>query len=213
MSDRETFGPRLRRERERRGISLETLASVTNVGVELWEGLERNDFSRWPRGIFARAFIRDYARAIGMDAEELVEEFCRLFPVGDRRAAPTIREQAEIIGHDPAYRDEPGLIPGGVDRRTAHAREDSAPTESVLRARLAPRLLTAATDGMLVIGAAVLMSALTPVPFWTGLALTGVVYHAAGTILVGSTPGQLLTDLLRDRVPALFAVPNRRAHA
>ena len=48
MSDRETFGPRLRIERERRGISLETIASVTKVGADLWEGLERNDFSPAP---------------------------------------------------------------------------------------------------------------------------------------------------------------------
>ena len=70
MSDRETFGPRLRAERERRGISLDTIASVTKVGGDLWEGLERNDFSRWPSGIFARAFVRDYARAIGLDSDE-----------------------------------------------------------------------------------------------------------------------------------------------
>ena len=68
MSDRDTFGPRLRAERERRGISIETIASVTKVGGDLWDGLERNDFSRWPSGIFARAFVRDYARAIGLDS-------------------------------------------------------------------------------------------------------------------------------------------------
>ena len=74
MSERETFGPRLRAERERRGISLDTLASVTKVSADLWEGLERNDFSRWPSGIFARAFVRDYARAVGLDADEIVDE-------------------------------------------------------------------------------------------------------------------------------------------
>src|SRR5262245_52543413 len=41
MSDCDTFGPRLRAERERRGISLDTIASVTKVGGDLWEGLER----------------------------------------------------------------------------------------------------------------------------------------------------------------------------
>ena len=85
MSDRETFGPRLRSERERRGISLETIAAVTKVGADLWDGLERNDFSRWPTGIFARAFVRDYATAVGLDADEVVDEFCRLFAIGDRR--------------------------------------------------------------------------------------------------------------------------------
>ena len=97
MSDRHTFGPRLKSERERRGISLETISAVTKVGVDLWDGLERNDFSRWPTGIFARAFVRDYARAVGLDEDEVIDEFCRLFPIGDRRADRLIKEQGELI--------------------------------------------------------------------------------------------------------------------
>src|SRR6187455_2693685 len=117
MSDRDTFGPRLRAERERRGISLDTIASVTKVGQELWEGLERNDFSRWPTGIFARAFVRDYARAFGLDADEVIDEFCRLFPNGDRRAERVIRAQGQLIGHNVAL--DGSMVPPGGDRRAA----------------------------------------------------------------------------------------------
>ena len=140
MSERDTFGPRLRRERERRGISLETIATLTNVSVELWIGLESNDLSRWPKGIFARAFIRDYARAVGLDANEVVDDFCRLFPLGDRRAVPLIREQAKLIGHDATVEDERTLIPGGVDRRgNREPRAEQPPA----RAGLVPRLFRA----------------------------------------------------------------------
>ena len=114
MSDRETFGPWLRSERERRGISLDTLASVTKVNADLWEGLERNDFSRWPTGIFARAFVRDYARAIGLDADDVVNEFCRLFSIGDRRSRGLINAQANLIGHKLSYDDS-----GGCHRRAS----------------------------------------------------------------------------------------------
>lgn len=117
MSERDTFGPRLRRERERRGISLETLAARTNVSIELWLGLESNDFSKWPGGLFARSFVRDYARVVGLDPKEVVDDFCRLYPIGDRRALPKLRAQAELIGHQLAAADDPKLIPGGVDRR------------------------------------------------------------------------------------------------
>jgi transcriptional regulator with XRE-family HTH domain len=121
MSERDAFGPRLRRERERRGISLETLALVTNVSVELWAGLEQNDFSQWPGGVFARAFVRDYASAIGLDADDVVGDFCRLFPVGDRRVGTIIRAQSELIGHDTTYADDRSLSPGGIDRRVEGA--------------------------------------------------------------------------------------------
>ena len=137
MSERDTFGPRLRRERERRGISLETIATLTNVSIELWQGFERNDLSRWPKGVFARAFVRDYAKAVGLDANEVVDDFCRVFPLGDRRVVSTIREQARLIGHDPAVQDE---IPGGIDRRGGR---DAAPEPPPARKRLVPRLLAA----------------------------------------------------------------------
>ena len=138
MSERDTFGPRLRRERERRGISLETIATLTNVSIELWQGFESNDLSRWPKGVFARAFVRDYAKAVGLDANEVVDDFCRLFPLGDRRVVPVIREQARLIGHEPVVQDE---IPGGVDRRGS--RETAEAPAPPTRMRLVPRLLRA----------------------------------------------------------------------
>src|SRR3982751_3855089 len=98
MSEQDTFGPRLRSERERRGISLDTLVTVTKVGSDLWIGLERNDFSKWPSGIFARAFVRDYARAVGLDADEVVDEFCRLFPdIGVLSVALIIKGHALLL--------------------------------------------------------------------------------------------------------------------
>ncbi len=141
MSERDTFGPRLRRERERRGISLETIATLTNVSIELWIGFEQNDLSRWPKGVFARAFVRDYAKAVGLDANEVVDDFCRLFPLGDRRVVPLIREQARLIGHEPAVQDDPSLMPGGVDRRGAPEAPSAA--QPAPRRRLVPRILGA----------------------------------------------------------------------
>jgi len=119
MSDRDTFGARLRIARERRGISIDTIASVTNVPPELWEGLERNDVSRWPAGVFARSFVRHYARAIGLDETEVVNEFCRTFPIGDRRSLRILAGQARIIGHELTVEDDPGGLPAEGDRRTA----------------------------------------------------------------------------------------------
>jgi transcriptional regulator with XRE-family HTH domain len=211
MSDRDTFGPRLRSERERRGISLDTIAVVTNVSIELWQGLERNDFSRWPTGIFARAFVRDYAKALGLDADEVVDEFCRLFPIGDRRADRVIRAQAELIGHDPAYRDESQMIPGGVDRRSA-SRTANADTHA-RRLRFAPRGVAASIDTVVIISVAAIATLVSPAPFWPSLGTTALTYYGVATILAGTSPGTRLTALLQQRIPTLFAVQNRRAHA
>jgi transcriptional regulator with XRE-family HTH domain len=211
MSERDTFGPRLRRERERRGISIETIAAVTKVGADLWTGLERNDFSKWPTGIFARAFIRDYAKAIGLDADELVDEFCRLFPQGDRRAARLIKAQAEIIGHRPGMLEDPALVPREGDRRSS-ARERKAESRA-RRLRLAPRTVAATVDVCCTLSLSMIGPALGGIGFWTSVGVTAVIYYSVATIFTGASPGSHAVDYLRQRVPALFAVQDRRAHA
>jgi hypothetical protein len=210
MSERDTFGPRLRSERERRGISIETIVLVTKVGADLWLGLERNDFSKWPSGIFARAFVRDYAKAVGLDADDIVDEFCRLFPLGDRRAARIIKAQAEIIGHNPSSVEDPALIPTQGDRR-AVARERKAEARA-RRIRLAPRTVAAAIDATCMLSVAGVSSAVAGVGFWASVGVAAIVYFSLSTIFSGSSPGTRAVDLLRQRVPALFAVHDR-AHA
>src|SRR5260370_25717267 len=76
----ESFGRRLRSERERRRITLELIAANTKIGVGLLKGLERDDLSRWPSGLFRRSFMRSYAEAIGLHAEGTVREFLERFP-------------------------------------------------------------------------------------------------------------------------------------
>lgn len=205
MVDRDTFGPRLRAERERRGISLETIAAVTKVGRELWDGLERNDFSRWPSGIFARAFVRDYARAVGLDADEVINDFCRAFPIGDRRADRVIKAQGELIGHHVSL--DTSMIPPTGDRRaSARIRAEEARTR---RLRLAPRAVAAAIDtgGALLVAAGA--SALLGTSFWTTAGVAGLAYYAVSTVAFGQSPGTRAVNVLRQWAPSLFAAQDR----
>ena len=211
MSEKDTFGPRLRAERERRGISIETIASVTKVGGDLWEGLERNDFSRWPSGIFARAFVRDYARAIALDADEVVDEFCRLFPVGDRRGSRLIQAQAQLIGHHLAYAESGGL-PADGDRRSAQ--EQPFDESTIVRARLMGRALATSLDALASLSVAAGVSAFTDISFWAIAGVITVMYYTGMTIAFGTSPGLRVVEALRQRIPSLFEVADRRrAHA
>jgi len=211
MSEKDTFGPRLRSERERRGISIETIVTVTKVGADLWLGLERNDFSKWPSGIFARAFVRDYAKAVGLDADDIVDEFCRLFPQGDRRAARIIKAQAEMIGHSPGAIEDPSLVPRGGDRRAAtHERKSQARAR---RLRMAPRTVAAAIDIACTASLAALGPTSAGAGFWASAGIAAIVYYSLSTILSGASLGSHAVDFLRQRMPALFAVHDRRAHA
>lgn len=74
------FGGRLRAARERKGVSLRRIADVTRISVAALEGLERNDISRLPGGIFSRGFVRAYANEVGVNPDATVDDFVRCFP-------------------------------------------------------------------------------------------------------------------------------------
>src|SRR5258706_15548889 len=76
----ESFGARLRVQRERQQVVLSAIAEQTKIKLSLLEGLERDDISRWPEGIFRRAFVRAYARAIGLEPDVVVREFLEAHP-------------------------------------------------------------------------------------------------------------------------------------
>jgi hypothetical protein len=78
-----TFGARLRAQRERQQVALPTIAEQTKIRLSLLEELERDDVSHWPAGIFRRAYIRHYARAIGLEPDAVVREFMALHPDKD----------------------------------------------------------------------------------------------------------------------------------
>lgn len=76
----ESFGARMRERREQQQISLIAISEQTKIKLSLLDALERDDVSQWPTGIFRRAFIRAYARAVDLDADVVVREFLERYP-------------------------------------------------------------------------------------------------------------------------------------
>ncbi len=96
----ESLGTRLRQQRERQQIALASIAEQTKISLSLLEGLERDDVSRWPTGIFRRAFVRAYAHAIGLEPDSVVREFLELHP-------DPVEADATAAAVPPATGDEP----------------------------------------------------------------------------------------------------------
>ena len=105
MTPQDAFIARLRRHRERNHISLDEIVNQTRIKREQLEAFEQGDLESWPRGIYARAWVRGYASSVGLDPIDTVDEFCKLFPHGDRRAQGTFRDFAAIIAHSSTYND------------------------------------------------------------------------------------------------------------
>jgi len=99
----DSFGTRLRQQREQRQISLTTIAEQTKIKMSLLEGLERDDISQWPIGIFRRAFVRSYANAVGLDGNAVVQEFLSINP--DVDVLPP--ESLELLANNGGPRGKP----------------------------------------------------------------------------------------------------------
>lgn len=94
-----SFGARLRQQREDRGIALSVIAGQTKIKMSLLEGLERDDLSHWPPGIFRRAYLRSYAIAIGLNPDTVVREFLEIYPERPELADAAIAAQENGSGN------------------------------------------------------------------------------------------------------------------
>lgn len=70
-----TFGEKLQREREMRGITLEEIAEATKIGTRSLRALEEQDFDKLPGGIFNKGFVRAYSKYLGIDEEQAVADY------------------------------------------------------------------------------------------------------------------------------------------
>ncbi|HWF85162.1 MAG TPA: helix-turn-helix transcriptional regulator [Vicinamibacterales bacterium] len=156
----EDFGARLRQQRERRGISLAAVADALKIKRSLLADLERGDLSHWPAGIFRRAFLREYAEAIGASPADTVSECLRLFP-------------------------EPGNPPRSHQGASPELRLTMAtPARHVELRRLSAVLI----DTLIVAAVAAIASRVSQVDLWKMGAVCAMVYYGVATIWIGKSP-------------------------
>ena len=70
-----SFGERLKREREKRKVSLDEIALSTKIGTRMLHALEEEKFEQLPGGIFNKGFVRAYARHLGLDEEQTIADY------------------------------------------------------------------------------------------------------------------------------------------
>lgn len=175
-SEQVDFGSRLRRQRERRQISLSAVAETTKISKSLLASLENGDASQWPRGIYRRAFLREYAAAIGLPGESIIAEFRDLFP-----------ETGE-----PARRRTPRDAGSDLRLTMAPERRWSARTVAIQAA-------AAILDGAAVIATSAAIAILFQVSIWSVTGILALTYYSLATASLGGTPAlsMLKAELVR----------------
>jgi Helix-turn-helix domain len=67
--------------RVRRGLNLSHLAASTLLSPRIVQKIDEGRFAELPGGLYARSYIRTFATAVGLDAEETVRELAEYLPV------------------------------------------------------------------------------------------------------------------------------------
>jgi transcriptional regulator with XRE-family HTH domain len=186
----DSFGARLRRERERRQIPLASIAENTKISQSHFEDLERDDVSRWPSGIFRKNFIRAYAKAIGLDIEATTREFLERFP--DPNEIPPVEEAIAQVAAARGPASPPAgtaaAAPSKPGVRITVADAPAAFAGGSVAASLRNRVTAVACDAA-VVGTIGLIVYAVMGSLWAPLCIALVGYYGGGILMLGNTPG------------------------
>src|SRR4029450_9456345 len=94
----------LRKARMARGLSLTEISRRTRIGVGFLRKIDDGDPQGLPAGFYARAFVRAYAEAVGLDGDLVVSRLAGQLPAAD--STPQEAGQATL-----PYADNAALIP------------------------------------------------------------------------------------------------------
>ncbi|GLC87326.1 XRE family transcriptional regulator [Lysinibacillus piscis] len=74
------LGTRLKEARLTRGYSLDDLQEITKIQKRYLVAIEEGNYAIMPGSFYVRAFIKQYADAVGLDAEEILETYKKELP-------------------------------------------------------------------------------------------------------------------------------------
>jgi cytoskeleton protein RodZ len=104
-----TLGEKLRQAREERGISISEVAEQTRISSLYLQSIENDDYKPLPGGIFNKGFVKSYAKFIGIDEQEALDDYAKLTADWESRNPSDVRTyRPEVLTDD---RSGGSLIP------------------------------------------------------------------------------------------------------
>lgn len=106
-----SIGEELRRERQRRGVTIEDVEQVLHIRAAYLEALEEDNYKIIPGDVYVKGFIGNYADYLGLDRQRLVESYKSL--IGEPPGIPLRRlKPRKLHEHEDVEREPETLQPG-----------------------------------------------------------------------------------------------------
>lgn len=74
--------------RRKKGISLDEISGATKIGTVFLRAIESEEFEKLPGGLFDRSYIRQYAAALAIDAQPLLDRYAEYLTEREVRENP-----------------------------------------------------------------------------------------------------------------------------
>nr|EEK66299.1 Transcriptional regulator [Bacillus wiedmannii] len=84
------LGQKLKEARGTKGLSMDQLHEITKIQKRHLVAIEEGNYDVLPGAFYARAFIKQYADAVGLNGEELLVEYQSTIPQSEKRDVPQV---------------------------------------------------------------------------------------------------------------------------
>ncbi|MFB5546742.1 helix-turn-helix domain-containing protein [Bacillus cereus] len=84
------LGQKLKEARGTKGLSIDQLHEITKIQKRHLVAIEEGNYDVLPGAFYARAFIKQYADAVGLNGEELLVEYQSTIPQSEKRDVPQV---------------------------------------------------------------------------------------------------------------------------
>lgn len=84
------LGQKLKEARGTKGLSIDQLHEITKIQKRHLIAIEEGNYDVLPGAFYARAFIKQYADAVGLNGEELLVEYQSTIPQSEKRDVPQV---------------------------------------------------------------------------------------------------------------------------
>ena len=107
-----TLGEKLRQAREERGISISEVSEQTRISSLYLAAIENDNYKTLPGGIFNKGFVKSYAKFIGFDEQEALQDYSELVAEKEGTDEDHLKTyRPEVLTDD---RQGPSIVPTAI---------------------------------------------------------------------------------------------------
>lgn len=95
------IGEYLRKVREEKNISIKDIQEATKISLRYLEAIDRGDFNGIPGEVYRKGFIANYASALGLDPQEVLQRYHQIKTEIEEKERQVQLERAVVEKYNP----------------------------------------------------------------------------------------------------------------